>query len=873
MAGLDLSSAAGFQKGSDNGPLVSGSDPEASRLMRAIGYQGAIKMPPSGKLRGDEIAVLREWVRMGSPWSADTGKPSNDSSEPKKFWSFQPVRKVAPPEVRGKAWVRSPVDAFVLAKLEEKHLQPAPPADKLTLLRRATYDITGLPPTEAEIHNFLADDSPQAFARVVDRLLDSPRYGERWGRHWMDVARYADSTGADEDHRYPYAWRYRDYVIDAFNRDEPYDRFMREQIAGDLLPAENGDEVNVRGIVGTGFLALGPKLIAEQDKKKMLYDMVDEEIDVASRAFLGLTIACARCHDHKFDPISTKDYYGLASILVSSKQLAKIDGTVSELYFAPLVPRDVAARYEEHQTKIKDKQKEIDDLLADEAARYRDALAPHLADYLLAARRVYVDGVTAAEAAAERKLAVDLVAKWSDYLKPSSERRAHLELWYHAEPSSRESVADEYQKRFIATAALRREAMAKWRQEALAAKAAGKDPPPAPKFPAGADRLFTEVASGKGPFALPEKDREKTISEAGRAHLTTLETDLKNLKASGPPEPPLACALSEGTVIDQKVFIRGNPENQGEPAPKRFPLILDVVGQAPISKGSGRRELAEWLANAANPLPARVMANRIWQWHFSEGIVRTPSNFGKMGERPTNPELLDYLAAKFVEGGWSIKSMHRMLMLSSAYQMSSAPSPEALAGDADDSLLSRFPQRRLEVEEIRDSLLALDGSLDFTMGGALQSGKGTDKEFSDERMSLNPDQSKRRTVYLPLRRSNLPGVLTLFDFGDATTPGEGRSQTNVAPQALYMMNSEFVAAQARSLARQLLGDAALDDAGRVRRAYYRAQSRPPQAAEVGSALEYIRHFPGKSDNEEGRLLAWTSFCRTLVASNDFLYVH
>ena len=299
-----------------------------------------------------------------------------DLTEQRKFWSFQPVRKTAPPAVKNRAWAKNPIDAFILAKLEEKNLQPAPPADKVTLLRRATFDLTGLPPTEAEIRSFLEDNSPDAFARVVDRLLDSPRYGERWGRHWMDVARYADSTGADEDHRYPYAWRYRDYVIDSFNRDTPYDRFVREQVAGDLLPADKPGEVNVRGIVATGFLALGPKLIAEQDKVKMFYDMVDEEIDTLSRAFLGLTVACARCHDHKFDPISTKDYYSLASIFASSKQLANVEAHVSELYFAPLVSKDVADRYEAHQAKIKDTQKEIDELLAEEGARYRDALAP-----------------------------------------------------------------------------------------------------------------------------------------------------------------------------------------------------------------------------------------------------------------------------------------------------------------------------------------------------------------------------------------------------------------------------------------------------------------------------------------------------------------
>ena len=880
MAGLDLRSAEGFQRGADSGVLINGVDPNESRLLRAVSYENQIKMPPTGRLKTEEIDAIREWVRMGAPWptekaaatQASHAKPLSDLSEQRKFWSFQPVHKVAPPAVRDREWGRNPIDAFILAKLEQKKLKPAPPADKATLLRRATFDLTGLPPTEAEIRSFLEDTSPQAFARVIDRLMDSPRYGERWGRHWMDVARYADSTGADEDHRYPYAWRYRDYVIDSFNRDVPYDQFMREQVAGDLLPADKPGEVNVRGLVATGFLALGPKLIAEQDKIKMFYDIVDEQIDVTTRAFLGLTVACARCHDHKFDPISTKDYYSLASIFASSKQLAKLEGTVSALYFAPLVPKDVADKYESHQAKIADKEKEINDLLAQESEKYRHALAPRLAQYMLAAGRVYRNGVALEKAASESHLDSDILGKWAEYLKPVAERRAHLEAWYNAPAAAREQTAAEYQKSFIATATLRRQAMAKWREESIVAKATGKDAPAKPKFPAGADRFFTEVASGKGPFALPEKDREKVMSEAGRTRLALLEDDLKQLKSSAPPEPPLACALTEGKITEQRVFIRGNPENRGDLVPKRFPLVLASNRQPPITSGSGRRELADWLADPANPLPARVMANRIWQWHFGEGIVHTSSNFGKAGERPTNPELLDYLAASFIERGWSIKSMHRLLMLSNAYQMSSLASPETLERDADDSLLSRFPGRRLEVEEIRDTLLALDGSLDLTMGGALLTGHGTDKEFSDDRMSLNPDQSKRRTVYLPLRRSNLASVLTLFDFGDATTPGEGRSQTNVAPQALYMMNSEFVAKQARSMAGQLLEDGALDDTGRIRCAYYRVLGRPAQESEVRRALEYVRLFPGKSDDQAGRLLAWTSFCRALVASNDFLYI-
>ena len=343
-AGLDLTSVSGLKKGADSGPVIVPGDTEKSRLLQVVGYEERIKMPPTGKLADDELAQLREWVKIGAPWpssvveeapAAQSSKKKVYSRGQKDFWSFRPLHQVTPPEVKDKAWVRSPIDRFVLARLESDGQLPAPPADKLALIRRATYDLTGLPATEEEIRVFLSDVSTDAFAKVVDRLLASPRYGEKWGRHWMDVARYADSTGADEDYRYPYAWRYRDYVINAFNRDMPFDRFIREQIAGDLLPAPAGQEVNTDGIIATGFLALGPKLVAEQDKVKMFYDIVDEQIEVTSKAFLGLSIACARCHDHKFDPISTKDYYSMASIFARTKQLSKLEGTVSSSITLP----------------------------------------------------------------------------------------------------------------------------------------------------------------------------------------------------------------------------------------------------------------------------------------------------------------------------------------------------------------------------------------------------------------------------------------------------------------------------------------------------------------------------------------------------------
>ena len=887
-AGLDLTSAAGFHRGADTGPIVVPGDVENSRMLQVAGYRERLKMPPTGRISEEEFGTLREWVKMGAPWPAVANEPASSELNKKKiysraqkeFWSFRPLQQPPLPAVKGEAWVRSPIDRFVLAALEANQLSPAPPADPLTLIRRATLDLTGLPPSEDETRAFVADSAPDAFARAVDRLMASPRYGEKWGRHWLDVARYADSTGADEDYRYPHAWRYRDYVIEAFNNDVPFDRFLREQIAGDLLPPPPGQNVNTAGIIATGFLALGPKLVAEQDKVKMFYDIVDEQIDVAGKAFLGLTISCARCHDHKFDPISTKDYYSLASIFASTKQLSQIEGTVSKLYFAPLIPKDIAAQYEAHQKKLADQQKEIDAVVRVEAERYRDQLAPQMAQYMIAARRVYQAGaakggeVKSGEAKGgevkDALLDEVLLQRWVDYLKPTKERRAHLELWYGAETV--QSAASQYQQDFQAETARRLKIQDEFRLRADEARARGDKPPAPPKFQGGENRFYTEVSTGKGPLTLPANEPEKVYTEAARKKIALLNAELSSIKAAAPPEPPFACAVAEDQPVEQRVFLRGNPDSKGEAVMKRFPTILAGEQQIPITQGSGRLELANWLASPTNPLPARVMVNRIWQGHFGQGLVRTPNNFGIVGERPSHPELLDWLAAEFIRQGWSVKKMHRLMLLSSTYQMSAAVTPVKSEKDPDNRLLSRFSIRRKTVEEIRDSLLLLDGRLDLTMGGSLQKGEGTDNEFSDGRKSAHPDDSNRRTVYLALRRSNLATLLTLYDFGDATTSTEYRSQTNVAPQALYMMNSKFVADRSRGVATQLLQQP-LTDAGRVSRAWVNILGREPEPNEIRAALQYLAAFPAKRSNEEDRLLGWTSFCRSLVASNDFIYVY
>ncbi len=898
-AGLDLSSATGFRQGSPSGPLVSKEEPERSKLLEVLRYQGAVKMPPTGKLPDQQIADIAAWVKLGAPWpdtAASVIDPKKSgqhefTAEERAFWSFQPVKDYAIPTVKNGAWPKGPIDHFILAKLEEKGLKPAPPSDKLALLRRATFDLTGLPPTPREIDDFLSDPSPDAFASVVDRLLSSPRYGERWGRHWLDVARYADSTGADEDVRYPYAWRYRDYVIDAFNRDLPYNQFLIEQLAGDLLPAERPGEVNRRGIVGTGFLAVGLKLLAEQDKPKMVYDMVDEQLDATSRAFLGLTVTCARCHDHKFDPIPTRDYYSLASIFASTKSLGKIEPITSELYFAPLVPKDVYERYERHQERIKNKDREIEHVVTTEATAFTAGLAPRLAEYMIAAfdyeRRPRKDE-SAGNFAASRKLDGSILQRWIDYLRSSDDVRPHLEPWAHAirqgAPAVRDS-AELYQKEFQKTLANWRQKIDEWGQKMAEAAAQRKALPDKPQFQAGDNRFFSEVAlcvtpdtlekqpTTCGPFALLPSAENELFSQASREKLRELRAARDDLKKSSPPEPDMACGVAEGTPVEQHVFIRGNPSNPADAVPKQFLQIIAGEHQTPITQGSGRLELAKWLADPKNPLTARVMVNRIWQYHFGEGLVRTPNNLGKLGERPTHPELLDYLAKRFIEDGWSIKKMHRLLMLSSAYQMSSRITKEQIDGDPTNRLFSRFNRRRLDVEEIRDGLLAIDGSIDLTTGGTLQTGFGTDGENSQARLSMDPSTSKRRTVYLPLRRSNLPSLLNLFDFGDATTPSEGRVSTNVAPQALFMMNSKFIADRSRQLARKLEA-AEPSDRGRIVYAYEWLLDRKPSEQEIQELLEYVRSARKIAAQSPGlNWTAWQSLCRILISSNEFIYVN
>ena len=845
--------------------LTTGAGLDPARLVKAVSYSETIKMPPAGKLKPEEIESLTNWVKLGAVWpGAQAVAPpwpaagASFTPEQKAFWAFQPMRKVSS---------HSDIDGFIREKLAAQGLKPAPRADKLTLLRRATYDLIGLPPTVQEIQDFLSDNSPKAFEKVVDRLLASPRYGERWGRHWLDVARYADSTGNDEDHRYPYAWRYRDYVIDVFNNDYPYDKFVREQVAGDLLPATSSDPINRRGIVATGFLALGAKAIANPDKQKMMYDIYDEQVDVTSKAFLGVTMACARCHNHKFDPIYTKDYYSFVSIFASTKQFSDTSGGVAKLLYVPLVPDEQYAAYKAQQDKLTRMRVSIDEIAGEDAEKYTRTQSARLADYMLAARSIYEGGKTADEAAGD--LDKPTLTRWVTYLKEG--RKAHPQLadWDAATPEKQAEVAAAYQTRFQTQFDNWTKIMDKWRlQVRKRSEAMDMPPPPKPKFEAATDLFFYETYIQHGPFGMTDRERETILSPEVKDKIAALRKESDDLRAHAMPEPDMACAVAEGKPVEQKVLVRGDYNSPGEEAPRAFPKIISSPSDPQFKDGSGRLELANWLIRPENPLTARVMVNRIWQWHFGEGIVRTPDNFGKMGDRPSHPELLDFLARKFIESGWSIKSMHRLMMLSNAYQTASDTDTKTMEADPENRLLAHFNRQRLDVEEIRDGVLALDGSLDLTMGGTLQKGFGTDSENSADRLSVDPTKLTRRTVYLPLRRANLPTLLNLLDFGDATTVNGKRTLTNVAPQTLFMMNSEFGFEHARKIAGKLEALPEASDSKRIEAAYLQILNRKPDPGEVDTALTYINHY-AKKYGPEG---AWPSFCHVLMGSNEFVYV-
>ncbi|MGE3820613.1 MAG: PSD1 and planctomycete cytochrome C domain-containing protein, partial [Isosphaeraceae bacterium] len=797
--GLRLDSAEALARGGETGPVVVPGDPDQSRLIEAVQYADDLRMPPKGKLAESEVAALRAWVRNGAVWPSAKDQPGTADLQPDRraivteedraFWAFRPVVDPAPPTVRDRAWIESPIDRFILARLEDAGLRPSPAADRRTLIRRLTFDLTGLPPTPEAVAAFLADDRPDAYDQLVDRLLASPAYGERWGRRWLDLARYSDSNGMDENVAYANAWRYRDYVVASFNADMPYDRFLKEQIAGDLLPAAD-ESARHAAITGTGFLVLGPKMLAEDDPVKMEMDIVDEQVDTVGKVFLGLTLGCARCHDHKFDPIPTHDYYAMAGIFKSTKSMAN-HKVVAMWHERALADAERRAALEAHNAR----KVAAEAAVKAATARARKALnaeaTTRVADYLLAAKVAIETGQPVAEVSRERNLQPKFLERWVKTLTlakddPGSVFRDWLE---RGDPE----LAAEYQRRFD--------------------RAAG---------PSGTTDLaaFRKVLDDpEGPLSAPRKNAEEFYPAEAADRLESAKAEVKSLEESAPAIPE-AMAVEEGTAADLKIHLRGSHLTLGEVAPRGFPRVLaprdaEAVPDLPTGS-SGRRELAEWMARPDHPLTARVFVNRIWLGHFGQGIVRTPDNFGRLGEPPTHPELLDWLASRFVESGWSIKALHRLIVRSSTYRMGGRWDEQAAEADPENRLRWRFDRRRLEAEAIRDAILAVSGGLDRAMGSTRLNVKNhayVNTTGATQRAALY--DAGVRSVYLPVIRSGLYPVFQAFDFADPSVSTGMRDPTTVPSQALFLLNDGLVLRASSAWARRLLDRVDLDDAGRV----------------------------------------------------------
>jgi hypothetical protein len=787
--GLRLDSREGIRKGGDSGPALAPGRPENSLLIKAIGYQDPeLKMPPKGKLPDAVIADLEEWVRRGAPDPRRAHGPATSaiaSEAGRKFWAFQRPRRTSPPPVRDRSWPRSPIDQFILAKLEANGLAPGPDADRYTLLRRVTFDLVGLPPTPEEIETFASDWSPQAFAKVVDRLLASPAFGERWARHWLDLTCFADLADVDGNVVIRDAWRYRDYVIAALNQDKPFDRFILEQLAGDLLPAESAEKRREQ-IIATGFLAIGPWALQNYIKAQLQADVVDHQIDKIGRVFLGMSLACARCHDHKFDPVLNTDYYALAGIFHST-QTVRLDGpgVWSQIVRMPLpeLPEELGAR-------------------------------------------------TKATQECERT-----VAQIREGQKRLNKERKQL--------ASELAVLEQ-------------------------------------RKPAGA-------AERKQPDRTAERKRLQAAQQAIDQKLQELADQLQLVQYNRAATPEALAVRDAEKPADCPVYIRGSFQSLGPVVPRGV-FLFGITGRPAkvFPSTSGRLELAQWLTDPANPLTARVAVNRLWHHLFGAGLVRSVDYFGTRGEAPTHPELLDYLAVRFLDNGWPVKALIREMVLSRTYQMASAHNAVASGIDPGNRLLWRMNRRRHEAEAIRDAILSVSGQLDHGQGGP-SLGLDIPGNVNGIGGMVNPPTysgkmipasvRNRRTVYLPLFRKRPEGdleILSVYDFPHPSEITGARASTTVPTQALFLMNSPFLKEQARRTAARLLDEKTLDDAGRVGRLHLLAFNRPASTEEIQRALVFLDEFeralalpPQGPDNR--RWEAWAQLCHALLASNEFLF--
>jgi len=812
-----------------------------------------VRMPPreSNKpLSEKEIGILKKWIVEGASW--------------KQHWAFVPPKRPIIPKVINHNWCSTSVDSFVLAELEKRKLTAPLPASRRTFIRRVYFDLIGLPPTPDEVEEFVTEASPDAFERLVDRLLASPRYGERWGRHWLDVVRYGDSNGGDENHAYPLAYRYRNYVVDSFNRDDGFDRFTQMQIAGDLIPS--GD------VTATGFLAMGMKILAEQDPVKKRADMVDEQIDTFGKTFLGLTFACARCHDHKFDPIPTTDYYALAGVFHSSEQVdATLESPQQKMLLASLKTKiDAVDQKLAKLQKTISQRAEGSGVMSWEAEKFQRGNVVVVNDG-------YGEGIGIISDPGGQK-------NFAEYdLEVPKEGKYLLQLRYAAKSSrpgqlivNGKTVNDEILKEVTGGWFPPQQ---RWHTEGFYLLKRGKNVLRVQSEPNMSHidkiRLIPSTDKGLGEDRGLGKDSSlgKLIAESEGL----IKQRAKLVQQT--PQPTKVMAVKEGTSRNVRVHLRGSHLSLGDEVERGHPTSVDGSN---IRNGSnvtipdnqsGRRQLANWLTDSksnASGMLSRVIVNRVWHWHFGRGLVGTPNNFGIKGGRPTHPELLDHLAIRLQDQNWSLKSLHREIVLSSTYRMrSDIDDNTAAAVDPDNRWYWKAPRRRLQAELIRDAMLFHAGQIDLAIGEAPLAVKTQDLSPVDLKNNRNfYHQSHRRSVYLPVVRTNASRFLKLFDFPDAATSVGRRNETTVATQGLLLMNSPFVLQRADEFAARLLKDSDNDDS-RIQQAYLQLFSRPPNAKEAAAAKWFLAAMSKSNDDVR---TAWAAYCQTMFLSGEFIYV-
>jgi hypothetical protein len=873
--GLKLDARPAMELGGQSGPVFVKGKPGESLLIRAMRQEDPdLKMPPKGpKLDDAVIARFEEWIAMGAPDPRDDSDgPSLIELKSEAHWAFQPVEAPDWPEVDGIDWVQRPMDRFVLANLESRQMEPNPETDRRSWIKRVYFNLIGLPPTYEEVEAFLADSSPKAFEKVVEHLLASPHYGERWARHWMDVSRYADTKGYvfTSDRSYPFAYTYRDYLVRAFNEDLPYDQFIREQLAADLL--EQGEDQ--QALAALGYLTLGRRFLNNQN------DIIDDRIDVVSRGMMGLTVACARCHEHKYDPIPTEDYYSLYGVFASTHEPEDL----------PLLGGEPHPRYEDYLSEKKKRRAAYETYLDQAQQDALQSLRDRAGEFLKAAFDVGLieDRAQKEALARERKLDPGTVQRWVQALERWGEEKHPVWVPWLLATENPDLLGSEKQAEWLALlqdservhpivgqkiresnpvdlealsgvyGGLLADVSKEWNE--LKSKQPDDRELPDPQREALRQVLYASDA----PANLPLGELPRLFEVSVGQKVRSLERELDGLDAEHPGAPARAMALlDKDRPVTPVVFLRGSPGNRGPSVPRQFLGFLEGEERQPFSEGSGRLELANKIASPSNPLTARVFVNRVWGWHFGTGLVGSASDFGLRCEEPVQRDLLDYLTASFIHNGWSVKQLQREILLSATFRQSSQTRSDYQLRDPDNRLLWKFNRQRLDLEGTRDTLLKVSGHLDLKMGGK-------PVEITEAPWKM------RRSVYGYIERQNLPNFFRTFDLASPDSSSPGRFRTSVPQQALYMMNSPFLkhVVDGFPTQQQISEQVAGGEDQMITRLYRQFFQRNPSEEELQWGLEFMGATDQSDPSEvvSDRKELWTQYVQTLLMSNELVFV-